>query len=139
MKRRLIVASLFFLLSIPALAADQSLEELRRTVGEAVFPFIELDDAPSITVDWRKATVQSVTLHGNRTFTFINGHKGGRYVLIIKQDATGSRTVTWPASVHWPGDSPQPPTLTTTANKKDYINFFYDGAIYDLVAMSQGL
>ena len=56
-------------------------------------------------------------------------------MLIVKQDATGSRTVTWPESVHCPGNSR--PTLTTTANKKDFISFFDDGAFYDLLAISQ--
>ena len=46
--------------------------------------------------------------------------------LILVQDATGSKTVTWPASIRWQGGSA--PTLTTTANKIDLITLFtYNG------------
>jgi len=101
--------------------------------------YVELDDGPTIVVDWSRSSTQAVTLHGNRTFIFAKGQRGGKYLLIVKQDESGSRTVTWPTSVHWPGDQTQAPTLTTTGNKKDYITFFYDGLTYDLVGFSQGL
>jgi len=117
------LASLFFLLFIAPAAADPS--------------YVDLTDSPTITVDWSKGNSQAVTLHGNRAFTFSNGQKGGHYLLIIKQDTTGSRAVTWPPSVHWPGENSPPPPLTTTANKKDYISFFFDGTTYDLIAISQ--
>jgi hypothetical protein len=98
--------------------------------------YVELADAPAITVDWSQGNTQSVTLGGNRTLVFSNGQKGGKYLLILKQDATGSRTVTWPFTVRWPGTSG--PTLTTTANKTDYVSFFYNGVTYDMLALSQG-
>jgi hypothetical protein len=103
--------------------------------GEAP-SYVELKDAPTIAVDWSKGTTQAMTLGGNRTLTFSNGQKGGRYVLVITQDATGSRTVTWPASVRWPGYGGRL-TLTSLAKKTDYITFFYNGVTYDAVAFSQ--
>ena len=61
----------------------------------------------------------------------------GNFTLLLKQDGTGSRTVTnWKAfdgdentasgsaSVVWAGGSA--PTLTTTANKTDILSFFWD-------------
>ena len=129
MKHFLALAALLFLLSAPLAHAD-----------DAAPSYVELADAPTITVDWSKASTQAVTLHGNRTFVFQNGVKGRDYRLIIKQDATGARTVTWPAFVHWPGSSQQNnvvATLTTTANSKDYLAFFYDGAAYDVLGFSQ--
>jgi hypothetical protein len=120
------LAALLFLLSVSvAYAADASVS------------YIELPDAPSITVDWSKGNVQAVTLHSNRTLTFANAQKGGRYLLIVKQDATGYRTVTWPPAVHWPGENQLPPQLTTTANRKDYLTFIFDGASYDAVSLAQ--
>ncbi len=106
--------------------------------------YVELPDAPTIAVDWSKGDVQAVTLGGNRTLTFSKGQKGGKYILILKQDETGSRTVTWPLSVRWPGGPPQTGgqpggVLTTTAGKKDYITFSYDGVTYDVVAIVQNL
>ncbi|MFC1729750.1 hypothetical protein ACFL6I_05380 [candidate division KSB1 bacterium] len=56
-----------------------------------------------------------ITLTGNCTFTFSNpptSGTGGTITLILKQDGTGSRTATWPASVKWAGGTA--PTLTTT-------------------------
>lgn len=86
-----------------------------------------LTDGATIALDWDNGNVQSVTLGGNRTFTFANPKDGGRYVIVLTQDGTGSRTVTWP-TIKWQGGSA--PTLTTTAAKKDIITIFYDGTDY---------
>jgi hypothetical protein len=126
MKRILALAALLSLLPVPVVFASDTAPS-----------YVELTDAPTISVDWSKGKTQSVTLGGNRKLAFVNGHKGGHYTLILKQDATGSRIVTWPQSVHWPGVTP--PMLTTTANKKDYISFFYDGMSYDALGLAQNL
>ncbi|MBC7778091.1 MAG: hypothetical protein H7246_21845 [Phycisphaerae bacterium] len=86
-----------------------------------------LTDGATIALDWDYSNVQSVTLGGNRTFTFSNPKDGGRYLIVLKQDATGSRTVTWP-TIKWVGGTT--PTLTTTANKYDLITLIYDGTNY---------
>lgn len=93
--------------------------------------FTEIDNGNSSTadtIDWTQGNKQKSTLTGNCTFTFTA--PGGPASLILKlvQDATGSRTVTWPAAVHWSGGTA--PTLTTTANKVDIITFYYDGTTY---------
>lgn len=86
------------------------------------------NSSTAITINWATATTQKVTLTGNCTFTFSNPVAGGVYVLRAHQDATGTRTVTWPAAVHWSGGTA--PTLTTTASKVDVFTFHYDGATY---------
>jgi hypothetical protein len=86
---------------------------------------ITLTDAATIALDWAGGNVQYVVLGGNRTFTFTNPMDGGRYIIILKQDGTGSRTVTWPAAVLW--QNAAAPTLSTGANKVDVITFVYDG------------
>jgi hypothetical protein len=106
--------------------------------GASVASYVELSDAPTIAVDWSKGDALTVTLHGNRALAFSNGQRGGKYMLIIKQDQTGSRTVTWPSSVRLPGGgSPQKIVLTMTADKTDYISFFFNGDTYDMLSMSQ--
>ena len=75
----------------------------------------------AITIDWSRGDWQRVTLTGNCTFTFSNMVDGMRYTLELIQDATGSRTVTWPGAVVWSGGIA--PTLTTTASKRDFIGF----------------
>lgn len=86
-----------------------------------------LTDGGTIALDWNNGLVQAVTLGGNRTFTFSNPIAPGRYLIVLKQDATGSRTITWP-TVKWRGGTA--PTLTTTANKYDLITLIYDGTNY---------
>ncbi len=73
-----------------------------------------LTDSSTITIDWTQGNQQLVTLGGNRTIAFSNFIPGSTLRFIVCQDATGSRTLTWPASVSWSGATA--PTLTTTAN-----------------------
>jgi len=87
-----------------------------------------LTDGATITVNWNNSNVQSVTMAGNRTYVFNNPKDGARYSIIIKQDAVGSRTATWPATVKWAGGVA--PVLTVTANKYDIVTFIWDGANY---------
>jgi hypothetical protein len=114
--------------TVPAAALD--------VTGQVYSRRSALTYASTITVNWQNGNVQSVTLTGNPTITFSNGQDGGRYILIVKQDGTGSRTVTW-SNANWPGGTA--PTLTTTASKWDYITFIYNGvsSTYDGVAISQ--
>lgn len=78
--------------------------------------------------DWTSGNEHKAVLSSNTTVSFANGVTGGRYVLLLKQDGTGSRTVTWPVSVLWPSASA--PTLSTTASKTDLFTFFFDGTNY---------
>jgi len=78
----------------------------------------------ALTVDWDNGNHQRATLTANCTLTFSNGRSGGVYFLELVQDATGSRTVTWPAAVVWPAAIA--PTLTTTPLRADGFTFYYD-------------
>jgi hypothetical protein len=77
------------------------------------------------TIDITNGTVQILTLTGNCTFTFPTATAGKSFTLLLKQDATGSRTVTWPAAVKWPSSTA--PTITATASKMDKYVFVADG------------
>lgn len=78
---------------------------------------------PDVTVD----TMHLVTLTANCVLTFPGPGAGRSFLLALKQDATGTRTVTWPGTVKWPGGTA--PTLTTTAGKTDLLSFTsVDGA-----------
>lgn len=93
--------------------------------------FTETDNGNSSTadtIDWRLSNKQKSTLTGNCTFTFTAPAGPCSLILKLIQDSTGSRTVTWPATVHWSGGTT--PTLTTTVNKVDIITFYYDGTTY---------
>ena len=71
-----------------------------------------------------EGNVFDITLTDNCTFTFSNPSASGTacsFTLICRQDGTGSRTVTWPASVDWP--SATAPTLSTGASDVDVFTF----------------
>lgn len=90
----------------------------------------------AVTIDWNEGNVQHITLAGNVTLTFTNGQSGGRYVLVVKQDAIGGRTVTWPTNSRFPGGATF--NITPTAGRSDYLGFLYNGvdSKYDNVAFS---
>lgn len=85
------------------------------------------------TLSWRNGNKQKVVLTGNCTFTF--SAPGGACNLVLKlvQDATGGRTVVWPAAVKW-ALAGTAPVLSTGANAIDIISFYYDGTNYYGVA-----
>jgi len=78
----------------------------------------------STTIDLKDANVFTATLTDNCTFTFVTGVTSGAasFTLILANDATASRTITWPVSVKWSNNVV--PTRTTTASKTDIWSFF---------------
>lgn len=82
------------------------------------------NSSTAYTVDITNGNVFEITMTGNCTFTFSNPSatgKGCSFTMILKQDGTGSRTATWPASVDWSVGGA--PTLTTTAAAVDIVTF----------------
>ena len=80
------------------------------------------------TIDWDMAdeAVAKVTLGGNRTLNApTNGSTGQFASLLVIQDGTGSRTLTWNAVYEFASDTA--PTLTTTGGKGDLFVFRYNG------------
>lgn len=78
---------------------------------------VTANTSTAYTIDLANGSVQILTLTGNCTFTFPTPVAGKSFIMILKQDGTGSRTVTWPASVKWPSGTA--PTITSTASKAD--------------------
>lgn len=73
------------------------------------------------TISLTNGNIQKITLTAACTIT-LTSPPSGTYrslMLFVFQDATGSRTITWPASVHW-GTSGVP-VLSTAAGKMDKI------------------
>jgi len=80
------------------------------------------------TIDWNLQTqqVSKVTLAGNRTLNApTNQQAGAFYSLLIVQDGTGSRTLSFNSAYKFTGATA--PTLTTTDSAKDLIVFRSDG------------
>ena len=85
-------------------------------------------DGATITFDLTAGPVHTVTLGGNRTLAVSNTATGKSFIIILRQDGTGSRTVTWFSTIVWVNATV--PTLTTTANRWDIFAFIYDGTRY---------
>lgn len=77
------------------------------------------------TIDLSNGSIHHVTMSDNCTFTFSLPARaetdGWSFDLFLKQDGTGSRLATWPASVEWAASTA--PTLTTTAARTDWLRF----------------
>ncbi len=81
----------------------------------------------AVTLDLENGNYHKCTLTGNVTFTFSNPSASGTACnLTVKciQDGTGSRTITWPASVDWAGGTA--PAESTGANDVDMFTFVTD-------------
>jgi len=104
-------------------AADQIVQKpVLKDVGETCVA--NGTSGATDTIDLQDGNVHNVTLTANCTFTFSNppaSGTSGTFTLFLNQDATGSRTVTWPGSVKWAGGTA--PTLTTTASRTDILVF----------------
>jgi hypothetical protein len=87
-----------------------------------------LTDGATITWNMANGYNATVTLGGNRTLSITNVANGMSGCLIVKQDATGSRTLTLPAgSIIIDGGIL---TLSSVANRVDVLTFTYDGTNY---------
>jgi len=95
------------------------------TVTNYVETLYTANTGTAITVDLTNGTVQNLTLTGNATITMPTAIAGKSFIIILSQDGTGSRTVTW-STVSWP--SATAPTITSTASKKDIYSFFSNGS-----------
>lgn len=80
--------------------------------------------ASAYTISLADGSFQVLTLTDNATITMPSAVAGRSFILLLKQDGTGSRTVTW-STVRWPGGTA--PTITTTASKQDIFSFVSDG------------
>ena len=93
----------------------------------ALSPEQTLTDASTITWNALTQPVCKVTLGANRTIGLASGGVAGAFIsILIIQDGTGSRTVSWNAAYEFASD--EAPTLTTTAAKGDLFVFRYNGA-----------
>jgi hypothetical protein len=81
------------------------------------------------TVDLSNSNWFRYTLTGGTTFTFANAPASGNtymFAMLIIQDATGGRSVSWANTIYWAGGTIPP--ATTTANARDVWTFTtFDG------------
>ena len=97
-----------------------------------------LTDQATVTWDASTQDVCKLTLGGNRTLAAPTNNTTGQFIsILVIQDGTGSRTLTWNAVFEFAEDTA--PTLTTTAAKGDVFVFRYNGSKWLEVGRNQNL
>lgn len=107
-------AGVTFLDTIKAAVAGR-----RQTIAQAT---------ATMALDTSLGGVVDITLTASVTSTTIttaNLKAGDTLALIVRQDATGSRTVVWPTVFRWTANTP--PVLTVTALAVDTFELIWDG------------
>ena len=98
-------------------------------ITAAKLSYVESALTDASTITWNAATqeVCKVTLAGNRTMAAPTNSTSGQFIsILVIQDGTGGRTISWNAVFEFTTDTA--PTLTTTAAKGDIFVFRYNGA-----------
>ena len=109
-----------------ALTASDIADDL---ITSAKLNYSESTLTDQATVAWDASTqdVCKLTLGGNRTLAAPTNNTTGQFIsILVIQDGTGSRTLTWNAVFEFKDDTA--PTLTTTASKGDVFVFRYNGS-----------
>lgn len=96
------------------------------TATQAYQP-VNLVDGPNIAWNLDAGNLAQLTLGGaGRTLSLAGTLRPGTYILIMRQDGAGGRSITaWPGVVRWMGGAV--PIFTTAANRVDIITFVSDG------------
>jgi len=119
--------------STPATSIAQKYDE--QILFDAEVPEAQLLDNVGNVVVWNVSVAQAAHLDLNSSFggnvtiaAASNIQDGGTYIIIVKQDATGGRAITFtPGAYRWPDGIA--PTPTITANAVDIFSFISDGTI----------
>lgn len=93
---------------------------------------VALVDGANIAIDGNTGVNFKVTLGGNRTLDNPTNMKTGQSgIIIVTQDATGSRTLAYGSNWRFPGGAASGGVLSTTANAIDVISYYVrsDGTI----------
>jgi len=120
-----------------ALTASDIADDL---ITSAKLNYSESTLTDGATINWDASTqdVCKVTLGGNRTLAAPTNNTTGQFIsILVIQDGTGSRTLTWNAVFEFAEDTA--PTLTTTASKGDVFVFRYNGSKWLEVGRNQNL
>ena len=113
--------------------ADDLITSAKLNYSEAT-----LTDQATVTWDASTQDVCKLTLGGNRTLAAPTNSTTGQFIsILVIQDGTGSRTLTFNAIYEFASDTA--PTLTTTANLGDVFVFRYNGSKWIEVGRNQAL
>jgi len=106
--------------------ADLESSNVKAKTFELTQPTAINSTTTTTTLDLSNGNLLELVLTGPTTLAFSNP-KIGTYIIKIKQDGTGGRTLTFPI-MKWADAAV--PTITTAANAIDLITLIYDGTHY---------
>ena len=91
-----------------------------------------------VDLDWDLEDNQVATVVLDRPDIILdtpfNPQEGGTYILVVKQDGTGGRTLGFSNNYKWPEGVT--PFLPTTPNAKSILSFLYEGGVMNGVAQT---
>jgi hypothetical protein len=113
--------------SIPTLGVDGTINATNYTSSVQSLG----NKTGAFTWDQSLGNSATVTLTGNATLTVSNAKAGMYGIIVVKQDATGSRTLAFGAGTNKViNGSAGVPFLTATASAVDILSYFYDGTTF---------
>lgn len=106
--------------------------------GAAVFgdEYVVPVTAASVYVNFANGNKQRITLTRNVTL-FLSAPGIGTYQLIVYQDGTGNRTLSWNGITLYLGSATAPP-VKTTANSRTFYTLYYNGSEFYLAGSRVG-
>lgn len=115
-------------LPVPAFAGTPTVQGPRGEPGDLVMVTSGLSWTGAVALDFYPQTYRA-TLTGNVTSLTLPTSplavQSGTITLVLTQDATGGRTIAWPAGVKWPDGIVQQPAAA--ANSMSVVNLLWDG------------
>ena len=93
------------------------------TWGTKLNAFLTTEHDPATGMHGLASGLVTDVVTASCTLTFPTAVAGQSFTLILRQDGTGSRTITWPITIiKWASGTA--PTLTTAINAVDILGFF---------------
>lgn len=99
---------------------------MRKDVLTSRKSVVTATDGATVTFNLDSGSIQQVTLGGDRTLALSNDNNGQSFVVILRQDGTGGRTVNWWSNIKWAAGTA--PTLSTDASAVDIFGFIRIGS-----------
>lgn len=117
---------------VDATVTTAKINDAAITQAKVAYAVGTLTDAPTISWNLNGNQIAVVTLGGNRTLANpTNKTNGSVYILVVKQDATGNRTLSFSPDYKFPyGDTPN---LANNVNRVDIFTFLcIDNLLYGI-------
>ena len=110
---------------------DFAFDDYGFSLNKAVYQsrIVPISYSSDIKVDCSEGNIFTLTLEGNADISLLNA-RPGVYTIIVKQDGTGSRTLTFPDAYRVESAEGAPSYGSQSANTINMVSVLYDGTDY---------